>query len=509
MQSEIAIISSITLPVSSSNKNEKNKQDPIFEKVENKMFDEFHEKMDSMDPFNHPRTRARHILKTLLKQTIDTQINIKYLCIDSFPKNFDEIEYFLASLKEKNDNADQVKIIKEYKVTPKDETLFLHHAYKNIHDFEMIDFLCNAWDRWVDLGARRDSCCFHPDFQLIDINDASIKDPKQELHIPPLIPQNFPLRRKYTDTVISRFPQKASKNVMGQMGFYCTDRCTPIVSSLKHELCNDAKIILRACMEVIIQCEIVSKRVKKCVYALTTHPGHHAGNISFGGYCYFNNAALAANYFLHSYYNFCQNNLSVSKRAGLAILDIDYHCGNGTADIFYENDDVMFVSIHCDPNIEYPFHSGHKDEETPPTTLYIPLPPETEWERQSSHISTKSINLDINSKNDDKFCKQDFLCYKDALQYALQSIEQVMINDMDMSIKLLVVSLGLDTHLGDPVAVPGAGFCLLTLDYCKMGKMIGDWSRNLSIPVLFIQEGGYMMDKAGEIVFNVLTGFCE
>jgi acetoin utilization deacetylase AcuC-like enzyme len=84
-------------------------------------------------------------------------------------------------------------------------------------------------------------------------------------------------------------------------------------------------------------------------YAITTHPGHHAAQDSFWGYCYLNHAAYAAKLLLQS------QDTSIQK---VAILEVDYHCRNGTASIFYEDPSVLVVSLYCDPDVEYPFHSG-------------------------------------------------------------------------------------------------------------------------------------------------------
>ena len=83
-------------------------------------------------------------------------------------------------------------------------------------------------------------------------------------------------------------------------------------------------------------------------FALCRPPGHHAGKDYAGGYCFINNASVAANW--------------LSSKGKVALLDIDYHCGNGTQDIFYERDDVLTISIHADPNFEYPHFTGYADE---------------------------------------------------------------------------------------------------------------------------------------------------
>ena len=132
--------------------------------------------------------------------------------------------------------------------------------------------------------------------------------------------------------------QRPSQNVMGQVAYYCTDTCTPVFAELLEELQQDAAIVSHAL-------HVLQQSPNTIVYALPTHPGHHAANDSFGGYCYLNHAAAVAQRL--------KEGLSLEK---VAILDVDYHAGNGTASIFYEDPKFLVVSIHCHPDWEYPFH---------------------------------------------------------------------------------------------------------------------------------------------------------
>lgn len=152
----------------------------------------------------------------------------------------------------------------------------------------------------------------------------------------------------------------------------------------------------------------------------------------------------------------------------------DYHCGNGTASIFYDDPTVFVVSLHCDPDWDYPFHSGFADQtganDGIGLTLHLPLPPGTEWD-----------------------------VYGPALEKALDRI-------LDFGAQALVVSLGLDTHEGDEVSVRRAGFRLRGSDYLEMGQTMGRMIRDM--PTVFIQEGGYKMDVVGEVAADVVVGFC-
>ena len=155
----------------------------------------------------------------------------------------------------------------------------------------------------------------------------------------------------------------------------------------------------------------------------------------------------------------------------VAVLDVDYHVGNGTASIFYDNPNVLVISIHCHPDYDYPFHSGFEEEnDTAQATFHLPLLPGATWD------ST----------------------YKDAVEKAMNKIAEFGAN-------ALVVSLGLDTLDDDPVTLRRAGFHLKGKDYWEMGKLIGSQFKQHA-PCLFIQEGGYNMEKLGEAAAEVVAG---
>jgi acetoin utilization deacetylase AcuC-like enzyme len=174
-----------------------------------------------------------------------------------------------------------------------------------------------------------------------------------------------------------------------------------------------------------------------------------------GGYCFLNNAAIAAQYL---------RNHGLKR---VAVLDIDYHHGNGTQAIFNERSDVYTVSIHGDPQTEYPFFLGHADERGSADgegyNLNLPLPKGTEFE---SWYAT--------------------------LQMAIQSIA-------DYAPQALVVPLGLDTYVGDPIS----GFKLKSEHYLRVGLAIA----GLRLPSLFTLEGGYAVADFGVNTVNVLEGF--
>jgi acetoin utilization deacetylase AcuC-like enzyme len=193
----------------------------------------------------------------------------------------------------------------------------------------------------------------------------------------------------------------------------------------------------------------------RAAFALCRPPGHHAGADYMGGYCYLNAAAIAA-----------QAAIDAGCRR-VAILDIDYHHGNGTQDIFAARGDVFFASIHADPRTDYPFYWGHADERGTGVgegaTLNLPLA------RGASLVS-----------------------YVPALDGALEAIAE-------FSADLLVCSYGADTFVGDPISF----FALETRDYPVLARRIAA----AGLPTLIVMEGGYAVDALGANVASFLSGF--
>ena len=212
--------------------------------------------------------------------------------------------------------------------------------------------------------------------------------------------------------------------------------------------------------------KMVSDGTSQTVYTMVTHPGHHAAKDSFGGYCYVNHVAALAKLIQRQ----------KGEETKVAIVDVDYHAGNGTASILYNDPSVLVVSIHCDPNYDYPFHSGYADEtgsgKGQGATLHVPLPPGTQWNG-----------------------------YQEALTKAMKAVNA-------FGPEVLLVSLGLDTHDQDPVSVKRAGFCLQGNDYLSLGTRLAELAPS-NVPVVFLQEGGYRMDTVAHAAADVLTAFSQ
>jgi len=188
-----------------------------------------------------------------------------------------------------------------------------------VHDPQLIEFLTTAWARW-DAQQHRD-----PDF----FGESALSDKPGAT--PSLVPGNYVNRDAC---------QMAGTSVASQCAMYAADRCTPIFADLLPALLSDMGV-MRALLSEVKAGECSAS------YALVTHPGHHASIRSYGGYCYINSAAIAA-----------QTLLSELALERVAVIDVDYHAGNGTVGIFWEDPRVFVASIHGDPDIEYPYTCG-------------------------------------------------------------------------------------------------------------------------------------------------------
>src|SRR5512147_312341 len=172
-----------------------------------------------------------------------------------------------------------------------------------VHEREYLGFLASAWTDWLASEAQ----------------DKSV-----------LLPATFALRRQ---------PQKP-KSLLGRAGYYIMDLSACIVEGTYIAALSSANCALSAAQAVA--------NGERSAFGLCRPPGHHAGKDYAGGYCFINNASVAANW--------------LSAKGKVAVLDIDYHCGNGTQDIFYQRADVLTISIHADPNFEYPHYAGYAEE---------------------------------------------------------------------------------------------------------------------------------------------------
>jgi acetoin utilization deacetylase AcuC-like enzyme len=247
--------------------------------------------------------------------------------------------------------------------------------------------------------------------------------------------------------------QRHFYSVFGQLGRYCFDTSSPIFAQTWQAAYWSVQTAVSAAALTLAN---QAANHESIAYALCRPPGHHAAADQFGGFCYLNNVAIAANWL-------------VQQGQRVAILDVDYHHGNGTQEIFYGRSDVLFISIHADPRYEYPFYWGFADEYGSGPGLGFnhnyPLPPGTQA-----------------------------AAYLASLTQALSQI-RAFVPDT------LLISLGVDTGEKDPTGT----FLLDTPDFAEMGQRIGQ----LSLPMVVVQEGGYRLETLGQHVIAFLNGLRE
>ncbi|WP_375403823.1 histone deacetylase family protein [uncultured Sphingomonas sp.] len=250
----------------------------------------------------------------------------------------------------------------------------------------------------------------------------------------------------YAFPVVGRRPLKLSR-IDALMGRYAFDATTPITADAYTSSYWSAQSAVAAA-EAVLGDEHVA-------FALCRPPGHHAGADYCGGYCHINAAAVAA------------QALRNSGCGRVAVLDIDYHHGNGTQDVFWTRHDVFYASVHADPSNDYPFFWGHADEtgegDGRGATLNLPLPHGT--------------RLDA---------------FRRAQATALDAIAR-------FAPDALVVSFGADTWFGDPIS----HFALETPDYSVLARDVA----RCSWPTAIVMEGGYAVDALGHNVASFLSGF--
>lgn len=282
-----------------------------------------------------------------------------------------------------------------------------------VHDADYVEFLASAWTEWL---AASPEAAAAPDESA-------------------LLPATFPpagWRHK-------------PDSLLGRAGYYMMDLSAPIVKATYTAALASANCALSAAQAVT--------NGERAAFALCRPPGHHAGRGNCGGYCYLNNAAIAANW--------------LSPRGRVALLDVDYHAGNGTQDIFYRRGDVLTVSIHADPSFEYPYYSGYAEETGADAGLGF----------------HRNFPLPAGTNNDE---------YLSTLNEALDLIRKFQPAH-------LVVSAGMDIYETDPLG----RIRVTTEGIAEIGRRI----ESLGLPSVIVMEGGYANDALGQNVFNFLSAF--
>ncbi|MCB9845427.1 MAG: histone deacetylase family protein [Phycisphaeraceae bacterium] len=234
-----------------------------------------------------------------------------------------------------------------------------------------------------------------------------------------IYPYVFPIRNR----------SKPPKDRAYAAGYFCIDTFTP--------LNRNAYVAAKRAVDCALTCAAMLLDGQRLAYALVRPPGHHAERDVFGGFCYFCNAAVAAE--------------MLSKHGRVAILDVDYHHGNGQQEIFYQRGDVLTVSIHAHPDVAYPFFTGFEEETG----------------------SDDGLGANLNIALPEQLRTGQ---YRAALERALTRIAA-------HNPAFLVIALGLDTGKGDPTGT----WSLSPDDFRANGELIG----RLGFPILVVQEGGY------------------
>ena len=278
-----------------------------------------------------------------------------------------------------------------------------------IHDPAFVEFLQTCWPEWHAEGFNGEA-------------------------IPTILP-------------VRGMQQRIPNHIEGKLGYYALAIETSISEGTWAAARSSANVALTAQSRV--------RESKDATFALCRPPGHHASGDQFGGYCFINNAAVCTQAFLDQ------------GASRVAILDVDFHHGNGTQSIFYDREDVLFCSLHGDPKDAFPHFLGYSDEfgagKGEGFNFNFPLGPNTAYD-----------------------------VWGNALKEACKKIA-------NYGPDALVVSLGVDTFEGDPISF----FKLTSDDFKRYGAIIA----GLNLPTLFVMEGGYAVEEIGINTVNVLTGF--
>jgi acetoin utilization deacetylase AcuC-like enzyme len=253
---------------------------------------------------------------------------------------------------------------------------------------------------------------------------------------PEIIPNVHPARR----------PAGYPRAIVGRAGWHMTDTACPIGAGTYAAACAAADV-------AVTGAELILAGAGQA-YALCRPPGHHAFADMAGGFCFLNNVAIAARHLRR-------------RHERVAILDVDVHHGNGTQAVFYRSSDVFTVSIHADPRDFYPFFWGH------------------EQERGEGDGEGYNLNLPLPLGTADE-------AWLVALETALQRIRA-------FAPGALVVALGLDAYVNDPLA----GLAVTTGGFGRIGAAISE----LRLPTLLVQEGGYLSPELGANLVSFLSGF--
>lgn len=235
-----------------------------------------------------------------------------------------------------------------------------------------------------------------------------------------------------------------------RLAWHAFDCTTPLRAELKNSLENDATVVMRS-VEAVCSGPAGVDQDPDLVYALTLNPGHHAAYEHYGGYCFVNWASFAVE-------------LLCEREKSAFVIDVDYHAGDGTAEMLLSRNPRSFVSLHA--GNDYPNVSPNLD-------WAITVPPRVTWDQYEPLLRT-------------------------ALSRAPNSID------------ILILCLGWDTLDGDPVCAESERMRLKPRDFGNMRRVLGEFQRERGgIPVLVIQEGGYKLEDIPDAAVEFWRGLDE
>lgn len=278
-----------------------------------------------------------------------------------------------------------------------------------VHDPGLVRFLRTAWEEYQQV---------HP-------------------HTREVVPDVFAMGSLRAGMDLGGAAPSEPQSIDARLGYWCYETTTPVTHGTFEAARASVDVALSAAQWVL--------NADTVAYGLCRPPGHHAARGLYGGYCFFNNAAITAEHL---------------RRAGAArvsVLDVDYHHGNGTQQIFYDRPDVQYVSLHADPVRAYPYHTGFAEEQG------------------TGRGAGFTANFPLPVGTDDRL-------YLETLERAIAAVSAFRPD-------ILVVSLGLDTHADDPLG----DFTVTTDGLAAAGAAIGA----LQLPTVVLQEGGYAIDGLG------------
>jgi acetoin utilization deacetylase AcuC-like enzyme/GNAT superfamily N-acetyltransferase len=399
---------------------------------------------DPLDkPFQLSRERTRNIMRAILERKYAQTCSPKYvqMVLDSIPLRSMELREARYQKETISPKMQGISADRKIALICNDKHM-IHHVRERgyVESPVRIDSILREI-RKTELFAQKDTRHFSEKF-ITSVHDkkfvaylkrvcASLPENKS------VYPYVFPIRNA----------ARPPKDLAVRAGYYCIDTFTPLNGNAYIAARRAVDCGMTAAQEVLDG--------RRLAYALVRPPGHHAEHRAFGGFCYFNTSAVVAQH--------------LSGQGRVAVLDVDYHHGNGTQNIFYDRSDVLTVSIHGHPKFAYPYFSGFTEEKGEGQgegfNFNYALPEAVDGER-----------------------------YAEVLRQALR-----VITDFDPA--FLVVGLGLDTAKGDPTGT----WCFQARDFFHNGKLIGALGKHTVI----VQEGGYRIRSLGVNAGNFFQGLFE